>query len=390
MFNLSRLSAAGVAAAAVALGVAAPASAGAGPPTQPPQQVTATAPRMTGCAGVESTLAWLAAHDVPNVQCAEQRTQPTPAAVVSLAARAPDGVPQWCVDHAFDGWWATRTSACSVSDWFLRDYDTASQQVTGTMDFIVSAVGDMSTTASQFGHRMALRSYSRSGTAVGTAVWAMNDCWADCDLADDSFPQQPMTDGADVGGWATFISMSDSPGKVGGFESSITFLLTNPNFFTPGIFSTVTLPRGRCDNATPGAAGPGCVFPDYVPAWFVGRAALPAYARFVDASQAAGLPGALTRLTDAALVAQNDAKVCVGCAGYPVNTSDQGPATGGGTARTFRGCLVKGVPTGVTGPSGYSLCRLPAAENSRAAAALDAFYIDNRVIKADTFTVRVR
>jgi hypothetical protein len=388
MINFPRWSVACAAAAAVTFGLAAPASAGTAPPTQPPQQVTATPARETDCATTISHLPFLAANGVPNAQCAEQRDQATPEAVASLAGKAPDGLAQWCVDHAFDGWWATRTSTCSVSDWFFRNYDTSTQQVTGTIDFLVVTSSDMSTTSSTFTHKLGLRAYAQSGTAVGTSVWALNDCWDDCALDDDSFPRQALTNGTDVGGWASFISLSDGPGQVGDFESSAEFILTNPGFFTPGIFSTVTLPRGRCDNATPGATGPGCVFPDYQPAWQVGNA-LPAYARFVRSAQTSGLPATLTRLTDATLVAQNEAAVCAGCSAYPVSTSHQGASTGGGTARTFRGCLVKGVPTGVTGPTGYGVCRVPATESAGAAAALNSFYIDNRVIEDDPFTVQV-
>jgi hypothetical protein len=49
------------------------------------------------------------------------------------------------------------------------------------------------------------------------------------------------------------------------------------------------------------------------------------------------------------------------------------------------------LPKRLIGDSGgYSACMIPAAENSNGGTDLNVFYIDNRVIDGDTFSVRVR
>jgi hypothetical protein len=54
-------------------------------------------------------------------------------------------------------------------------------------------------------------------------------------------------------------------------------------------------------------------------------------------------------------------------------------------------CQVPWLSRRLAGDSGgYSACMIPAAENSLGGSDLQAFYIDNRVIELDTFSVKVR
>jgi hypothetical protein len=398
-YQLTAAAATAVVVAALAAASPVAAATGGQGPTPPPASVTAPPTTQTDCATIVSRLPTLAAHGVPNAICSEPATETSAEAVASLAAAAPEKLPRWCARHAFTGWWATRTQACSIQDWFLNVYDTATAEVIGHMGFLVLNLATTSATDSDVQQWLGVRSYSQTGLAAGTKVWGLADCEVEwCALDDLDFPTQPLTDGADVGGTGYFITFADRPGDVGSVNTSVTILLSNPAFFVPGVFSTVAAPRGRCDNATPGVSVSGCVFADYVPAWVVDPAALPRLARDVRDSQRSGLPATLTRLTDAALVDRNAATACpatlpvpdgLACADYPFRSAHQGAATGGGSGRTFPGCRVAGLPTRVTGPDGYSVCLIPAAESSAAGADLDAFYAANRVIEADPYVVRV-
>ncbi|MEU4239798.1 hypothetical protein [Actinoplanes sp. NPDC026619] len=231
---------AAVAVAVAVLGGAPPASAA----TPPPATITATPPQQTDCASAVAKLPKLAAAGVPDVECAELRAHPTARAIVSLVSKAPDGLPKWCLRRAFTGWWATETQACSIQDWFLKVYDTTTAQVVGTMGFLVFNLSSPATGDDAWQQHVIIRSYGQTGSAVGTGVWGLAFCDGNCDLDGLEFPTQKLTYGADVTGDATFFSWG-----AGSFESSVTFLLTNPGWFTPGIFSTIASPRGQCDDA---------------------------------------------------------------------------------------------------------------------------------------------
>ena len=75
------------------------------------------------------------------------------------------------------------------------------------------------------------------------------------------------------------------------------------------------------------------------------------------------------------------------CDEYPFRSTYQGASTGGGTGRTFDWCQIILLPTGVTGPNGYSSCMIPVGENSSAGSLLNNFYVNFRVIDTDPFYV---
>ena len=130
----------------------------------------------------------------------------------------------------------------------------------------------------------------------------------------------------------------------------------------------------------------------------------PNFGRHVRDAQNSGLPGAypdgtpLTRLTDATLSRRNGDTACpdsyprpsgYSCDEYPFRSTWQGAFTGGGSGRTFDWCQINALPTGVTGPTGYSACMIPAIENSSAGGTLGYFYSSNRVIEREPFHVWV-
>ncbi|WP_203838421.1 hypothetical protein [Winogradskya humida] len=137
-------------------------------------------------------------------------------------------------------------------------------------------------------------------------------------------------------------------------------------------------------------------------------------ATHVEAAQQSGLPGAyptgtpLRRLVDTVQKRLNGDTACPrvwvrpegrSCDEYPPRSTKQGPAQPPtGTARTFAPpntdwCEIDpawNVPTGVTGPTGWSSCMLPARENSVGGSLLGGFYRTNRVLDNDPFFIWVQ
>ncbi len=72
------------------------------------------------------------------------------------------------------------------------------------------------------------------------------------------------------------------------------------------------------------------------------------------------------------------------CDEYPFASTHEGAFTGGGTGRTFAGCSVTAYPTGVTGPTGFSVCMIDPSENSSAGATMNGrLYRPYRVLDGD-------
>ncbi|TDD86100.1 hypothetical protein [Actinomadura rubrisoli] len=162
---------------------------------------------------------------------------------------------------------------------------------------------------------------------------------------------------------------------------------------------------------------PGCVYPAITPVIEYSKSDIRAdVARHIEAAQDSGLPGEpggkpLTRLQDRAKKRQNGDTACPprwarpttptvkSCDEYPFRSSHQGASTQQpqGTGRTFAPpntswCEMDpawGVPTGVTGPSGWSSCMLEATQNTGAGRDLGSFYARNRVLDGDDFFVRI-
>jgi hypothetical protein len=118
-----------------------------------------------------------------------------------------------------------------------------------------------------------------------------------------------------------------------------------------------------------------------------------------------GLPGAnlgagsvpLHRLMDDALQQANRNLACPdsyprptgkSCDEYPFASTYEGASTGGGTGRTFDWCGISQLPTGVTGPTGYSSCMIDETNNSGAGGQLETrLYGPERVLDGDAFWV---
>ena len=152
-----------------------------------------------------------------------------------------------------------------------------------------------------------------------------------------------------------------------------------------------------------------------MPTWEISKSGLyPTVAYHIEAAQNSGLPGAypagnvLNRLQSSTQRRQNGTTACPdapqwirpaskSCDEYPMRSTYQGASTQvpKGTGRTFAPpntpwCEMDpawNVPTGVTGPTGWSSCMLPATDNTGAGRLRWSFYSSNRVVDNDPFRV---
>ncbi|MBA8954633.1 hypothetical protein ACFQU9_46125 [Actinomadura namibiensis] len=351
-------------------------------------------------------------------------------------------LPDWCHDHAFDGWWVLRTAECQIADITVLYFaETNGRRVhVGTAKALEFSYNYTSSDIDTFASQIRVVKYwgERAGsTDFFSNIYGWSTCSGDCKQNSDS-GLRPGRFARDVNndGQAFYDNTRTETGGIG-YATPTWHWFVHLVFFLPSTTrNQPDPPRIRCDNAfstdgndlgdpassqSAGVIGNGCVVPSYVPTWIVLKNGLyPTVAYHVEAAQKSGLPGAypngpvLHRLQDSAKKRQNGDTACPpaptwvrpagkSCDEYPMRSTYEGASTAPapGTARSFapptqnvpgvgEWCEMDAawnVPTGVTGPTGWSSCMLPARDNSGAGALLGGFYKSNRVLDNDPFLV---
>ncbi|QDY11198.1 hypothetical protein FJK98_32030 [Micromonospora sp. HM134] len=251
------------------------------------------------------------------------------------------------------------------------------------------------------------------GLIAGTTVSGTAECSGSCTLVSANFPPQEVVLNSFPAGEAYFKSTVSSPGEVATMKGTFKYRFYNPSWNGSGGSTTelvASYPTIRCDNAVPGQSIPGCIFPDW-PGIYTYSLTGPfaELAKHINQAQQSGLPGAypatgpntarLRRLINKGSQQANRALACPAtwsrppgksCDEYPMASTYQGAATGGGTGRTFSWCSVTALPTGVTGSTGWSSCMIDANHNSLGGSDLDTYlYRDQRILDSDTFWIRI-
>ncbi|MET7944392.1 hypothetical protein [Streptomyces sp. NPDC005302] len=248
-----------------------------------------------------------------------------------------------------------------------------------------------------FAHQIDVSAYGGWGDALDASIDGQATMTGNCTRESSSFPAKPLKP---LNSWrlgeSFFNTTATAAGAVG--TCATTWYLTFMNgVYTPAV-TQYTVNEFRCDNNTDGRIGVGCVVPWYASALTYSKARTPNLVRHVDLAQASGLPGAtfaapLTRTTDARFIALNRVRACgsapsitdYSCDEYPIATSHNGLSRGG-TRRSFDGCSFPDVPS-ATGPTGASVCMIPATENSSQGGSNTQFFRAERVLDKDPFRV---
>jgi len=196
-----------------------------------------------------------------------------------------------------------------------------------------------------------------------------------------------------------------------GIAHAFNFTHPSPDVLSGDGYRSTSFAAVRCDAVAGNRGTSGCIADDEIPILdFKGRGAIPAVSVHVGYAQASGLPGGigmppLTRTSDSNLAASNRDASCnrvrqarpagQSCDEYPFASTYEGGASDN-TGRTYGGCLIDPLPSGVVevtggdfvGNSGYSMCILNARQNSRAGGIETWFFTKNRVLDGDKFRVR--
>ncbi|HZM76287.1 MAG TPA: hypothetical protein VFC19_11200 [Candidatus Limnocylindrales bacterium] len=343
--------------------------------------------------------------------CVTDAPPPSP-----LPSLTPDGfgtqailpLPPFCFEHAFDGWWYTRTQACAITSKIVIVLDAETLLPIGDMLFLEFSFSYTSGGISTWAQQIDIRPFLAHGAGAlpGTMVSGTASCRLSCIARISNFPPQPVTTalGSSATGEAFFDTTAVIPGMVGDAFTKWTYRFTNPGWLLPTTPGTAEPPKVRCDNAVPGYSQIGCIFSDYTPVMQYSRDGLyPELARHIGDAQASGLPGAypngapLVRMVDEAQQTANRNAACPrayprpitkSCDEYPFASTRQGAAQPPlGPGRTFSYCSITPLPQGVTAPTGYSACMIDAWQNSTGGSALNTFFQENRVIDNDEYRV---
>ncbi|WP_030965135.1 NucA/NucB deoxyribonuclease domain-containing protein [Streptomyces sp. NRRL S-378] len=293
--------------------------------------------------------------------------------------------------------WATRTQACIWQTVTYTTYRVTNGQrtTTGQANLIVMQYNYTDTGLGRYAHQIDTSMYSGWGDATKATIDGQATLTGPCTRTSATFPAKPL---APVNSWNTGESFFDSslvgPATKGKCKTSW-YLTFNNAGYDPAVVD-YSMNEVRCDNATAGRPGIGCVIPWAASNLVYTRTATPELADHVTKAQASGLPSRLTRTEDQTVIDSNRTKACgsapsvpgKSCDEYPIATSEQG-LNAGGTRRTQSGCGFPGVPTG-TGPVGASVCMIVATDNSSQGGTNTQFFRRDRVLQGDPFNVVVQ
>ncbi|MBM0231890.1 hypothetical protein JNW91_08490 [Micromonospora sp. STR1_7] len=331
-----------------------------------------------------------------------------------MQAQAILPVPQWCLDSALDGnWYGFREEACTITGLKVSVRSLPNNAVIGEMSFNEYRFTYGSSTSVTVAQQIQLSMYDGWGQIAGTTVGGTAQCTGACTLVSSDFPIQPVTLSSRPGGEAYLRTTQTAAGTRSTMEGVFKHRFFNPSWNASGGATTELVsefPTIRCDNSVPGYSVPGCIFPDWAGVYTYRLSGPYAeLAEHIRDAQQSGLPGAfpgtgpntapLTRLVDPMLQNRNRAKACPtswprpegrSCDEYPMASTQQGAAGRTATGRTFPWCSVSALPTGVTGPSGWSSCMIDEVQNSNGGSDMNVFlYQDQRILDFDKFYINI-
>ncbi len=339
-------------------------------------------------------------------------TGPAPAA-------APIYVPAECYSRIGADTVPSRFEWCSIIQSVVtltRWNENGSTTVIGSFTYRRYSYAATTAYSNAWFHQIGFELLGSSGTISGIKYSDTDGgcAWGTCSRDSINFPGRHILSGSPLMGTAN-VRMNLSPGASAAAQTFMRFRWTHDDpRVLPSGFITDTSFQIRCDNASPGLSGFGCVQQYYfVPSFelFMTDPAVELAAHHIYQAQASGLPGAdpktslpnktpLHRLVNDYLVQQNTNRACPAtyvrpdgyqCDEYPFKSTQEGAATAnpGGPARTNPSWCHIPEPSG-SGPFGYSVCMIPGLQNTTAGGRLGNFYLANRIMHADAFYIWIR
>ncbi|MFF5257163.1 hypothetical protein ACFY4K_34810 [Streptomyces leeuwenhoekii] len=317
----------------------------------------------------------------------------------SAASVAP---PQWC-EKSTGTPLGNRTQVCQVNAGIYTTYKRVDgvTTVSGQANLLFINYSYGNTGIGRIAHQIEVSAYSGWGEALKASISGKATASDQCTVESSSFPSKPI---APLNSWRVGESFFDTTatnvGDIGRCATTWTISLLNSG--QAPVNASYRLDDFRCDNATNGRAGVGCVVSWFPSLLTYSQAKTPNLVRHVTLAQASGLPGAtfdapLERATSPIVSVQNRTLACgdapsitgKSCDEYPFASSNNGLYRNGGTRRTFTDCDLPNIPSG-TGSKGVSVCMIPETEQNIQGGTNTQFYRAERVLDKDPFRVGFR
>ncbi|GAA4605901.1 hypothetical protein GCM10023107_73880 [Actinoplanes octamycinicus] len=326
----------------------------------------------------------------------------------STLAVDPIPLPEWCYEYAYRGWQYYRQDGCAIQSRTATIVDRNTREPVGAINYLLAENVFTADDIPNFGRQAFISPFGGWGLGLspGTTVVGELTCSGACLSLPIPFGPQPATQESVVKAIGIFPIRTLAAGAVDYANSRVTYTFLNPLWEPTPITPDPAPPQIRCDNAVPGYAYVGCVFPGFAPIYQYARSGLyPELAEHIGDAQGSGLPGApgtpaLHRMVDPARQDANGNRACPrryprpatkSCDEYPFRSTIEGASTAvpQGVARTFNWCTIP-EPIGTTGPTGYSVCMIDARQNSNGGSALNTgLYQSERVIDGDAFYIEI-
>jgi hypothetical protein len=312
--------------------------------------------------------------------------------------------PSWCSDRRDGEARAqSRTQACLTAGLKLTLTRRRGGADVTTGELSIAIVG-LVTTALRSGmisHQFKAYSIDGFGDAlVGTQLAARPARSGACRLSVDGSKTEPIVPFyRQMTSDSEFTTTVTSAGAVGSCRTGWRFHFQTPSYPDSNAHA-ISVTQVRCDIPRSGS-GIGCVVPWYAEILHYRDSRVPTIARHVTEAQRSGLPGAtlsnpLTYTSDDAIQRRNRALACgdapstptVWCDEYPPAITRNG-LTGGGTRRSPGAwCQFPGVNPG-RGPTGVSVCMVPASEQRSQGGSHAAFIIAQHILDGDRFRIGI-
>ena len=225
------------------------------------------------------------------------------------------------------------------------------------------------------------------------------NCSGACVPKIQGFPKQLLQVGKVVSGYGSVSSTVEGVGQVAKAQGIMNIDIEGVRPAIPGRQGFLVDPEVRCDTIVSTVAG--CVYPQAGIVWDLISDLYPEIAYNVKSAQNSGIVGhdvPLHRTLKGNLDFQNRQISCnpnvprpIGksCDEYPFASTYEGAAKFPNGGRTFQGCDRPDLPTGVTGPYGWSACMVDKDDNDDQGGDLGTFYWRNHVLDGDDFYVEV-
>lgn len=219
-------------------------------------------PREDGCADILTNRP--DPHRQGYAACVTQAPPPNALMHKVPSAQPAMRLPDFCHRHAFDGWWATRTSACAIDSKKVVIVDLPTGRQVGEIRFMELNYSYASPHIQTWAHQVQLSPFHAWGVGVlpGTVVFGQATCRLSCLPGQSLFPRQQLAMHSDAAGEAFFDTPVFFAGMAGEAHTRWTYAFGSSLWPVPATVSSIEAPKALCGNRIGDDRRIGCAFDD--------------------------------------------------------------------------------------------------------------------------------